>query len=59
MNEESELSWEQIKQAADQVIFAQAGEHSKTLYYVLRFPIEKTYSQTSNFYRMTNDCHLF
>jgi hypothetical protein len=29
MNEESELSWEQIKQAADQVIFAHTGEHLK------------------------------
>jgi len=29
MNEESELSWEQIKQAADQTIFAHTGEHLK------------------------------
>ena len=29
MNEESELSWEQIKQAADQVIFAHTGEYLK------------------------------
>ena len=29
MNEESELSWEQIKQAADQVLFAHRGEHLK------------------------------
>jgi len=29
MNEESELSWEQIKQAVDQVIFAHTGEHLK------------------------------
>ena len=29
MNEESELSWEQIKQAADRIIFAHTGEHLK------------------------------
>ena len=29
MNEESELSWEQIKQAADLIIFAHTGEHLK------------------------------
>ena len=29
MNEESELSWEQIKQATDRIIFAHTGEHLK------------------------------
>jgi hypothetical protein len=29
MNEEPELSWEQIQQAADRIIFAHRGEHLK------------------------------
>ena len=29
MNEESEFSWEQVKQATDQVIFAHSGGHLK------------------------------